>query len=332
MSYSFSKLVKKTKITSDLVNIKTNENFDVNTSELNELLKEYVIVSVGSETKEQQTIFSTNEIETFPNQNTLNSSLDDKNVLTENKTHISKLLHLKNEAIVEYCVQLLSNRDNLSNMINSIKNEVVVNDGSGELKDKSLGEILSTVDSYLRRKEWNWVSLGVNPFSFYVKKLMEIREVEDKERFIQDSEKFLQIYKSRSGETDILNHNDYWGSLQQIISGKVIADFVAEDYGPLDPIFGVLLNPTTGRVGPGDTGFIHNILFDRDGPMAYHAAVHDAFGYLKTFHNVGPGYNYLGGVSAVETENCMAGQTSGLLFWKFVINNIKEIKSKESIQ
>ncbi|XP_002159012.3 uncharacterized protein LOC100205034 isoform X2 [Hydra vulgaris] len=217
-------------------------------------------------------------------------------------------------------------------MINSIKNEVVVNDGSGELKDKSLGEILSTVDSYLRRKEWNWVSLGVNPFSFYVKKLMEIREVEDKERFIQDSEKFLQIYKSRSGETDILNHNDYWGSLQQIISGKVIADFVAEDYGPLDPIFGVLLNPTTGRVGPGDTGFIHNILFDRDGPMAYHAAVHDAFGYLKTFHNVGPGYNYLGGVSAVETENCMAGQTSGLLFWKFVINNIKEIKSKESIQ
>ncbi|XP_047144655.1 uncharacterized protein LOC101239989 isoform X1 [Hydra vulgaris] len=281
--------------------------------------------NVDGEKEQQDSMVTIKEIDTIINPTVLNSSLDEENIFTvllKNNINISKWLQLKNNVTVEYCIRLLNSRDYLTRMV-SIEN----NDSSGIPNYNSLGGVLSNFDSFLRKKKWHWMPLGENSFSFYVEKLMEIRGVRDRERFIKDSEKFLQIYKSRSDKTDVLNHTDYWGSLQQIMSGKVIADFVAEDYGPIDPVFGVLLNPTTGRVGPGDTGLIHNILFDDDGPMAYHAAVHDAFGYLKTFHNIGPGYNYLGGISAVETGNCMSGQTSGLLFWKYAIYKLKKLET-----
>ncbi|XP_065670456.1 uncharacterized protein LOC101239989 isoform X3 [Hydra vulgaris] len=281
--------------------------------------------NVDGEIEEHHSNVTIKETDTFINPTNLNSSLDEENIFTflqNNNINISKWLQLKNNITVEYCIRLLKSRDILSRMVSNENN-----DSCGIPKYKSLGNVLSNFDSFLRKKKWHWMPLGENSFSFYVEKLMEIRGVRDRERFIQDSEKFLQIYKSRSDKTDVLNHTDYWGSLQQIMSGKVIADFVAQDYGPLDPVFGVLLNPTTGRVGPGDTGLIHDILFDDDGPIAYHAAVHDAFGYLKTFHNIGPGYNYLGGISAVETGNCMSGQTSGLLFWKYAIHKFKKFET-----
>ena len=45
-----------------------------------------------------------------------------------------------------------------------------------------------------------------------------------------------------------LEHCDYWGSHQQLLSGKVICDWLCEeDVLPMDPIFGVLLNPTAGK-------------------------------------------------------------------------------------
>ena len=42
-------------------------------------------------------------------------------------------------------------------------------------------------------------------------------------------------------------------------------------------------------MGPGDSVFMHEVLFDDNGNMAYHSAVHDAFGYLFNKHGVGPG-------------------------------------------
>ena len=85
-----------------------------------------------------------------------------------------------------------------------------------------------------------------------------------------------------------------------------------------------------GRVGPGDTGWFHDLLFDDRGHMAYHSAVHDAFGYLRVTHEVGPGYNYLDRTSIFHTNNtdsCMAGQLPGIAFWKKVIHKI-ELKEK----
>ncbi|XP_057295352.1 uncharacterized protein LOC130623840 [Hydractinia symbiolongicarpus] len=128
---------------------------------------------------------------------------------------------------------------------------------------------------------------------------------------------YFYLVVSEKCETD-----SYWGTRQQLLAGKVIADWVDQDNGPLDPIYGVLLNPTAGRVGPGDTGWFHNILFDDTGYMAYHSAVHDGFGYLVSFHKVGPGYDYLY-AHILDKTNCMAGQISGISFWKETIEDIQ---------
>lgn len=74
-----------------------------------------------------------------------------------------------------------------------------------------------------------------------------------------------------------------------------------------------------GRTGPGDSNWMHNLLFDQSGPFAYHSAVHDAFGYLKNNHNTGPGYNYLYTCSIFSTESPLAGHISGTRFWRNVL-------------
>ena len=43
-------------------------------------------------------------------------------------------------------------------------------------------------------------------------------------------------------------HYSYWGTRQQLRFGKVVADWIDKDYGPLDPIFGALLSPTGGKL------------------------------------------------------------------------------------
>ena len=119
----------------------------------------------------------------------------------------------------------------------------------------------------------------------------------------------------------ITSHNSFWGSRQQMLSGKVIADWIDRKNGPLDPIFGVLLQPTTGRAGPADAGLFNQIVFDNNtSPLAYHSAVQDAFGYLKTDHNVGPGSDYMYNSEVMGTSP-LAEQTGGGLFCKKVMKD-----------
>ena len=76
---------------------------------------------------------------------------------------------------------------------------------------------------------------------------------------------------------------------------------------------------------------MHDILFDDRGYMAMHSATHDAFGYLRRQHGVGPGYNYLNRSSILhtdDTDNKMAGQVPGISFW---MNVIEEIKTKKKV-
>ena len=46
----------------------------------------------------------------------------------------------------------------------------------------------------------------------------------------------------------VLEHSSYWGSRQQLMAGKVIADWVDRENGALDPVFGILLQPTAGKL------------------------------------------------------------------------------------
>ena len=67
---------------------------------------------------------------------------------------------------------------------------------------------------------------------------------------------------------------------------------------------------------------MHNLLYDDRGFMAYHSAVHDAFGYLLTFHEIGPGYDYLK-KSVLSKYNPISGQYDGISFWKKLLINSK---------
>ena len=60
---------------------------------------------------------------------------------------------------------------------------------------------------------------------------------------------------------------------------------------------------------------MHSTLFDNMGPFAYHSAVHDGFGYLKTAHKIGPGYAYLNrGIFGDWSP--FGGQLYGIGFWE----------------
>ena len=52
---------------------------------------------------------------------------------------------------------------------------------------------------------------------------------------------------SLAAVSEELTHIEYWATRQQLLSGKVVVDWLDLNYGPMDPIFGVLLNPTLGQ-------------------------------------------------------------------------------------
>lgn len=61
--------------------------------------------------------------------------------------------------------------------------------------------------------------------------------------------------------------------------------------------------------------------------MAYHSVVHDGFGYLYTFHKIGPGYDYMC-TNTLDDDNPMAGQIDGIKFWR---ETLKEIETKLNV-
>ncbi|XP_032237856.2 uncharacterized protein LOC116618386 [Nematostella vectensis] len=116
-------------------------------------------------------------------------------------------------------------------------------------------------------------------------------------------------------------HHAFWGSRQQLRSGKIVGDMLSG----LDPVFGVLLNPTGGRIGRGDSEKLHKLLYKDEESVAYHSAVHDAFGYLYQYHGLGPGYDYLRSKwTLFKRESPLSGHTSGLKYWKRVLRDARE--------
>ena len=109
------------------------------------------------------------------------------------------------------------------------------------------------------------------------------------------------------GEVPGINwmHGDFMGSTSQLRSGKIVGDAFG-----MDPVFGALLNPTGGLVGPGNASYDGN-----DSAVGYHGAVHDAAGYLRNYHNEGPGYDYLG-TDNRDTTSPLSGQRNGIRYWR----------------
>ncbi|KIN65093.1 hypothetical protein Z946_3993 [Sulfitobacter noctilucicola] len=137
-------------------------------------------------------------------------------------------------------------------------------------------------------------------------------------------------------QLDPEKHPEFGASRSQLMFGKVLG----EAFG-IHEVFGALLSPTGGLVGPGNQlipGFAVGPVeydgydsphLDPDHPVALHGTVHDAAGYLKSFHNEGPGYNYRDNpVEACATAVLemvpfdlgkgllpLTGQASGVVYW-----------------
>lgn len=232
------------------------------------------------------------------------------------------------DEIVPYCLKLMCTRFYGETSTEGQTDEASVTDVL------NLGLYLSLLDKFLRQFDNPKDFTGNEEEYLHILRLVAHKRHKDKEdvercykRLVRDSKRFVPIYHKRGVKSTRLGHQAFWGSRQQLLSGKVIADWVDKENGSLDPLFGVLLQPTSGRVGPGDTGWFHDILFDDRGHMAYHSAVHDAFGYLLNFHQTGPGYDYMNN-SYLSTDNCMAGQWGGIEFWQKVLS---EIETKQKV-
>jgi WXG100 family type VII secretion target len=100
-------------------------------------------------------------------------------------------------------------------------------------------------------------------------------------------------------------HPSFMGSNTQMRYGQVVGDAFG-----IDPVFGAMLNPTGGLVGPGNWA-----LAGDDTAVGYHGVVHDAAGYLHTFHDAGPGYDYMG-LEGRDTSSPLSGQREGIAHWR----------------
>lgn len=114
-------------------------------------------------------------------------------------------------------------------------------------------------------------------------------------------------------------NDGHWGSRRQLMFGKVVGDQLG-----IHPVFATFLNPSGGLIGPGD-GLPVSVLehglsgaFDENA-WDYHGAAHDAYGYLRNHHDIGPGYQYidssLNGLDIWGTDNPVSGQISGYIYW-----------------
>lgn len=109
-----------------------------------------------------------------------------------------------------------------------------------------------------------------------------------------------------------------WGSVTQLKFGRVVIDGLNIK---LDPVFGALLSPTGGIVGPGNTELYKPNRIDC---VVMHGVFHDAGGYLYNYHNIGPGYNYIHTRwTMFPTSSPLCNQVSGISWWVEFIERYK---------
>ena len=118
-----------------------------------------------------------------------------------------------------------------------------------------------------------------------------------KQRDSLNPEKPADLHKRWSG---------FMGSITQLRYGGIVGDAFG-----VDPVFGALLNPSGGRVGPENESLDLN-----DYAVGYHGIVHDSAGYLYNYHKVGPGYDYLHQDQPRDTSHPFTGQHTGIKWWR----------------
>lgn len=134
---------------------------------------------------------------------------------------------------------------------------------------------------------------------------------QDRETFRQQYEKFENLWRNakNKGDIDLAQHGNFMGSTMSLRYGKVVGDVFG-----VDPVFGSLLNPTGGLVGPDSNSYQPS----PNDAIGYHGVFHDAGGYLYNNHGqLGPGYDYLGRevIFSNPKGNPLSGQIGGISWW-----------------
>jgi hypothetical protein len=136
------------------------------------------------------------------------------------------------------------------------------------------------------------------------------------------------IFQKKLTQIEPLDNENWniWGSCRQLKFGKIIVDTMELE---IDPIFGALLNPTGGIVGPGNKSLLSGRCYD---PIVMHGIVHDAGGYLYNYHKFGPGYNYLKTkLTIFPTKSPLSSQIYGFYYWKSILKKFnKEINHNKT--
>ena len=176
--------------------------------------------------------------------------------------------------------------------------------------DENINKLLKDLHSILK------ISYSIEIFLTEYDKYLLL--LSNKQKRISKSQ--LYMFWNRLNDTPTLSDKNWnmWGSYQQFISGKCVIDAINSYYDYiLHPVWGCLLNPTGGIPGEGNKQIVLN---PWDNYITLHSCIHDAAGYLYNYHNIGPGYNYLGSWKTLfPTSSPYSGQFSGLLFWKSVL-------------
>jgi len=158
-------------------------------------------------------------------------------------------------------------------------------------------------------------TLSLNPegrdLHIALKKLAQVRE-KDYAEIKEGYDRFLILRneaKSLGGKKaeDLFTRNfRFFGTTQQLRYGRVVGEKLG-----IDPVFGSLLNPTGGMVGPGNA-----FTRDKKSQLGWHGVYHDAGGYLRIYHGIGPGYTYRQGFLGEDSLNPFKGQLNYIEFWR----------------
>jgi hypothetical protein len=139
----------------------------------------------------------------------------------------------------------------------------------------------------------------------------------------------LDIRGSKPVDALSQSNRNHMGSTEQLRFGKVLGDALG-----IDPVFGAVLDPTGGIVGPGNM----NLNPMKWEILHYQAVFHDAAGILKEWFNLGPGYTYIKNDQLVawgigvlnpyagllyravtQMYTPSSGQVSGIVYWTYVL-------------
>ncbi|MEM7799120.1 MAG: hypothetical protein AAF633_08025, partial [Chloroflexota bacterium] len=131
----------------------------------------------------------------------------------------------------------------------------------------------------------------------------------DPEHFIAQYEKYQTLKpETQPVMLDTRRHPNFLGKEQSMDYGLIVGEVLG-----IDPVLAIMLNPTGGLVGPGN----FSVPMPDQSPISNHGIYHDASGYLKKYHDIGRGYDYISNVRGpLDTNLPIAGQDAGIDWWQ----------------